>query len=119
LKPGENIPSEELIEKVVRIAQTKDAVNWKYRGKFNQFGLMVRRHVIKRSSKTSYRVSGKFLPMLMFVEDWRGPGKPVIIMQKYKPGDWEKKLDELYQFAEDFRREHRDDPKIFSSDLLT
>jgi hypothetical protein len=113
------MPSEELIEKVVRIAQTKGAVRWSHRGRFNQFGIVVRRRVMKRYGKTGYRVSGRFLPMLMFQEDWRNAGRPVITVKKYKPGDWEKKLDELYEFSEGFRQEHRDNPAVFSSDVVT
>ena len=113
------MPSEELIEKVVRIAQTKNAVRWSHRGRFNQFGVVVRRRVMKRYGKTAYRVSGRFLPMLMFQEDWRNPGRPVITVTKYRPGDWEKKLDELYEFSEGFRQEHRDNPAVFSSDVVT
>jgi hypothetical protein len=74
---------------------------------------------MKRYRKTAYRVSGKFLPMLILEEDWRNPGRPVITVKKYKPGDWEKKLEELYEFSEAFRQEHRDDPAFFSSDVVT
>jgi len=112
------MPSEELIEKVIRIGQTKQAVRWRHRGRFNQFGLVVRRRVMKRYGKTAYRVSGHFFPMLIFEEDWRNPGRPVIKIIKYKPGDWEKKLDELHEFSEGFRQEHRDNPAVFSSDVV-
>ncbi len=113
------VPSEELVEKVIRIAQTKDAVRWKYRGLFNQFGLVVRRRVMNRYRKTAYRVSGKFLPMLILEEDWRNPGRPAIITKKYKPGDWEQNLDKLYEFSEAYRQEHREDPEVFSIDVVT
>jgi hypothetical protein len=118
LKQAEKPPSEELVEKVIRICQIKDAVNWKYRGKFNNYGIMAKRHVMKKRRRTSYRVSGKFLPMLLFLEDWRNTGKPLILVKKYKPGKWEQKLDLLYEFSEKFREENRDNPHVFSSTII-
>lgn len=113
-------PSDDLIRKVTQIASIRAMARPRYRGKFNQFGLLVTTSEIQVRKRTinTFRVSGKVFSKLVFNEVWDGSARHGPIVKKYKPGDWEKKLDQLYEFAENFRVEHRNDPDVFPPDTL-
>jgi hypothetical protein len=113
-------PSDELIEKVKLVTAIKSCVRGKHQKKFGQFGLLVmrRKRRIAKGTVYSYWVSGRVFTYLRFTDAWDERVKYGITVKKYKPGDWEKRLDKLYEFAEAFRLEHRDDPDIFTSNTI-
>ena len=70
IKPNQPRPSQELLEKVQRIAFRKSMVSLAYRGEFNKFGVYVQSKKIYEQdvTKTIYMTGGKFIPKLKFTE---------------------------------------------------
>ena len=113
-------PSEELIGKVRQIVGVKSLVKPSHRGGFTRFGLLImsRESRARKKMIRTYRVSGRIFAHLVFKEEWDDTANYGVTVKKYKPGDWEEKLDRLYEYAEDFRQQHRDNPDVFTSDTV-
>lgn len=93
-------PSEELLEKVQRIAFRKSMVSLAYRGEFNTFGVYVQSKEIYEQdvAKTIYMAGGKFIPKLKFTEIAKDlpPEFPHELFADLDP-DYDKKYDQRYQ----------------------
>lgn len=113
-------PSSGLIEKVKRVATIRSCVRKKHQKQFGQFGLMVmrRKRRVRKRTVYAYWVMGRVFTHMKFTDSWDERVKYGINVEKYKPGDWEERLDKLYEFAEAFRLENRDNPDIFTTDTI-
>jgi hypothetical protein len=113
-------PSDDLLRKVMQIVGIKSLVHPSHRGGFSKFGVLVTSRELRRRNKMArtYRVSGRLFSCLVFKDSWVETTRLGVSVQKYKPGDWEEKVDRLYEYAENFRQEHRNNPEIFASDTM-
>jgi len=70
IKPNQPQPSEELLDKVRRIAFVKSMVSLAYRGEFNKFGVYVQSKDMYEQdvTKTIYMAGGRFIPKLRFTK---------------------------------------------------
>jgi len=95
-------PSKEFLKKVEYICSVKNKLPRRYRNQLNVGGVRYRNRQLA-GGEVQFIVGGLFFPKLLYTR--MSDGKRIV--HRYRPGDWENRVEEAFKLAPKLRKMRR------------